>query len=255
MDYCKSVEYATGKMCWLFTDDDIITEGCIAQLLEYIKQDYNLIILNVQKRDFNFHKVLQDKLIPINQNITLHENEMDTMFALLDPCISFIGCVVINRELWLSREKKSYYGTEFIHVGVIFQKPIPGKTLLCAQPTILIRWGNAQWVSRTFKIWAIIWPNLLASFQHISLKYREKYLQKPSWYFLNNITYMKRIGYYSLKEYNQFYKQADFPLWWSWLLWIIAALPHLLFKYVMNGYAGIKKRIKYLQKTNLIIIQ
>ena len=243
-DYCKAVELATGKMCWLFTDDDIIIPGSICNIIKFIKQGFNLIILNVQKRDFYLKKILQERLTPIHNDIELNENEMDTLFSLLDPCISFIGCVIINREIWLSREKEKYVGTEFIHVGVIFQQTIPGKTLLIADPYIYIRWGNAQWVGRTFKIWAITWPNLLASFDTVSINLREKYFQKPSWYFYNNVTYMKRIGYYSFKDYTQWYKNMEFPIWWRFLLIIIAILPHFLFKLFMNGFAGIKKRIR-----------
>ena len=246
VDYCKTIEYASGKMCWLFTDDDIITKDAISKLLYYIKQDFNLIILNVQKRDFCLKKILQERLTPLNKDIILNENEMDTLFSILDPCISFIGCVVINRQIWLDREKEKYFGTEFIHVGIIFQKNIPGKTLLIAEPYIHIRWGNAQWVARTFKIWAIGWPNLLASFETVSLKLREKYFQKPSWYFYNNVTYMKRIGHYSLTDYNQWYKNMSFPIWWRLLLIIIAIIPSFLFKFFMNGYAGVKKRVRKL---------
>ncbi|MCX8472362.1 MAG: hypothetical protein ORN85_01800, partial [Sediminibacterium sp.] len=187
---------------------------------------------------------LQNKLIDIQENKIFKEKETDEMFRLLDPCISFIGCVIINREIWLAREKEKYFGTEFIHVGVIFQKPIPGETLLIAEPYIAIRWGNAQWVSRTFKIWAIIWPNLLASFENVSLKLRKKYFQKPSWYFYNNVMYMKRIGYYSIKDYNQWYKNMQFPLWWRIFLILLAYIPTFLIKYSLNGYAGIKKRLK-----------
>ena len=88
-------------------------------------------------------------------------NQNQSSYSRVVSFMSFIGCVVINRDLWLQREKKRYFGTEFIHVGVIFQAPLPGPALVIAEPYITIRFGNAQWTSRALEIWMFKWPNLI----------------------------------------------------------------------------------------------
>ena len=93
---------------------------------------------------------------------------MECLFIDALHYLSFIGAVVIRRSIWLSRERESYFGTEFVHVGVIFQKPLPGPALIIAEPYIIIRFGNGQWTPRSFEIWMFKWPKLVWSFKHIS---------------------------------------------------------------------------------------
>ena len=38
-DYCKSVELARGKYCWLFTYDDLIKPGSVAAVLAAVNDD------------------------------------------------------------------------------------------------------------------------------------------------------------------------------------------------------------------------
>src|SRR5262249_57418214 len=55
-----------------------------------------------------------------------HLSLLDALpISMIVPYVSFIGCVVIKRDLWLNREKDRHIGSEFIHVGVIFQAPLP----------------------------------------------------------------------------------------------------------------------------------
>jgi hypothetical protein len=93
---------------------------------------------------------------------------MEHLFIDALNYLSFIGAVVIRRSIWLGRERVLYFGTEFVHVGVIFQKPLPGSALIIAEPFITIRFGYGQWTSRSFEIWMFKWPKLVWSFKDIS---------------------------------------------------------------------------------------
>ena len=86
--------------------------------------------------------------LPFEHDRTYGPEELDRLLAEAGAFLSFIGCVVIRRDLWCEREKDEYIGTEFIHVGVIFQAPLRGRALAIAQPWIVIRYGNAQWGPR-----------------------------------------------------------------------------------------------------------
>ena len=48
---------------------------------------------------------------------------------------------------------KKYFGSCFIHIGVIFQDQLPSDTLVISESFIIIRYGNAQWSDRAFEIW------------------------------------------------------------------------------------------------------
>ena len=223
-DFCKAVEYAQGEYCWLFTDDDLLKPNAISTVLNEISKEYSLIVINVQVMDKDISKVLQPKLIPIDTNEIYDGSKLEQLFQRVIPYISFIGCVVINRALWMQREKKQYFGTEFIHVGVIFQAPLPAPALIIAEPYISIRYGNAQWTSRAFEIWMFKWPKLLYSLTSISGKTRQRH-QITNPLRLMKIIIYRALGAYSLKEYQKWFipKGSSFP--WKFVALIIAILP------------------------------
>ena len=166
-DYCKAVELANGEYCWLFTDDDLIQPMAISTALNEILKGYSLIIVNAQVMNKDLTKVISSNILRIKTNEIYEESKLEQLFQRVIPYISFIGCVIINRALWLQREKNRYYGTEFIHVGVVFQAPLPTPALVIADPHITSRFGNAHWTARSFDIWMHKWPKLIYSFKNI----------------------------------------------------------------------------------------
>jgi len=235
-DYCKAVEYAQGKMCWLFPDDDLLKPDAVKTVLNEVKNDYSLIVVNAQVMNRNFSKIIENQRVRINTNEIYSESELDILFCRVIPYMSFIGCVVINRNLWLQREKKRYFGTEFIHVGVIFQAPLPASALVIAEPYITIRLGNAQWSPKSFEIWMYKWPNLLCSFTDISEEIKQEYQKRPSWRRLKNIIIHRARGEYSLKEYRKWLKLENLSLWWQMGILFIAIVPSSIVKVSVLSY-------------------
>ncbi|MGD0340088.1 MAG: glycosyltransferase [Bacteroidales bacterium] len=235
-DYDKAVELAKGEMCWLFTDDDLLKAGSINFILDELKNNYSLIIVNSEVRNKDFSKVLTRSLIELRGNKIFLENELDLLFQCTMPYLSFIGGVIINRNLWLQRERTKYYGTDFIHVGVIFQATLPLRALVIGDPLIIIRIGNAQWTSRAFEIWMIKWPKLISSFSNISEKSKKKYIQNPSWIKLRKTIIHRADHNYSFAEYHKWVSTASLPKWWKKLMWLIASMPSPLARIIVYSY-------------------
>ena len=235
-DYCKAVEYAQGKMCWLFPDDDLLKPNAIKTVLNEAKNDYSLIVVNAQVMNKNFSEILSSKLLQIKTNEIYDKLKLEKLFQRVIPYMSFIGCVVINRDLWLQREKKRYFGTEFIHVGVVFQAPLPAPALVIAEPYITIRYGNAQWTPRAFEIWMYKWPNLLCSFADISEQVRQEYQKTQSWRRLKNVIIHRARGEYSLKEYRKWLELEDLSLSRRMVMLFIAIVPSIIAKLIILSY-------------------
>ena len=235
-DYCKAVEHAQGEMCWLFTDDDLLKPDAIRTVLYAAKNGYSLIVVNAQAMSEKLSGISPSKLLQIKTNEIYDKSELEKLFQRVIPYMSFIGCVVINRALWLQREKKRYFGTEFIHVGVVFQAPLPASTLLVAEPYIEIRIGNDQWRPRSFEIWMYKWPTLLCSFADISQQVRGKYQKKQSWLRLKNVIFHRARGEYSLKEYRKWVELKDLSLWWRMVMLFIAIVPSIIVKSIILSY-------------------
>lgn len=242
IDYCKAVEYAQGEMCWLFTDDDLIKPDAIRTILHEIQNGYSLIIVNAQVMNKKMTEVISNKLLQINSNEIYNKFKLEKLFHRVIPYISFIGCVIINRGLWLQREKKRYYGTEFIHVGVIFQASLPASALVIAEPYISIRLGNSQWNSRSFEIWIHKWPKLLYSFENISEQIKQEYQKPASMRNLKNIIIYRAKEVYSLKEYHRWLELENLSLWWRILILLIAITPSSIVEFIILTYFRITNK-------------
>jgi hypothetical protein len=102
----------------------------------------------------------------------------------------------------MAREREQYFGTEFIHVGVIFQAPLPGTALVISKPLISIRYGMAQWTARSFDIWMFKWPELVWSLPDISDDAKNRVTPREPWRILKTLLTFRAMGAYSSKAYH-----------------------------------------------------
>lgn len=241
-DYCKAVEHAKAEMCWLFTDDDLIKPGAIQRILNEISKGYSLIVVNAEVKSIDFSKVIHKSQIKIESDNVFNPTDVDGLFRCTIPYLSFIGAVVIDKGLWLQRDKEVYFGTEFIHVGVIFQKPLPGEALVISEPLITIRWGNAQWTPRSFEIWIIKWPKLLCSFQHISKSSKKEYSMSPSVKKLANLVHQRSQSAFSDQQFRLWLNfSKNSPTWWKLTVKMVSLIPVPIAKLIIDSYIGVKK--------------
>jgi len=201
-DYCRAVSLAKGEYCWLFTDDDILNPGAIDAVWQELHNNYELIVVNAEVRDATLTKVLKPRCLQVEGNPEYQSADFKRLFSDTAAFMSFIGCVVIKRSLWLSRDAASYYGTVFVHVGVLFQAPLPGRALLIRRPYISIRYGNALWAAKSFEISLFKWPNLIWSFPHFSESAKHKVCPKEPWRSITALLIYRARGVFSLAEYR-----------------------------------------------------
>jgi abequosyltransferase len=205
-DYCHAVSYAKGDYCWLLTDDDIIRPGAINTILSLVPNKYSLIVVNAAVWDRTLKNQLEPKHLHVKEDVVYESTSRERLFVETITYLSFIGAVVIDRALWNDRRKKPYIGTEFIHVGVIFQKDLPRGAYVIAEPCIAIRYGNAQWTPRHFEIWMIKWPSLIWSFHDIREEAKVRICPRNPWDNLQTLLIQRACGAYSLLEYRKYLK-------------------------------------------------
>jgi len=239
-DYCKAVELAKGEFCWLFTDDDFLRPGAISAVKNAISAGYGLIIVNAEVQDKKLGVILEHQRIVIRDNKSYAPNDMERLFVDALSYMSFIGAVVIRRSIWLSRKQESYFGTEFVHVGVIFQKPLTEPVLVIAEPFIIIRYGNAHWTSRSFDIWMFKWPKLVWSFDHITQAAKMKICEREPWRNLGNLVTQRTFGAYSIKSYRQFFLTVQAGSLWKFCAWLIATCPRKIIFVLYYLYSRIR---------------
>lgn len=180
-DYDRSVELATGAYCWLLSDDDILKPGAIAAVLEATRGGYDLVVVNAEGRSADLERVIDDRRLQVQADRVWTPAEQEGFFAATAGYLSFIGGVVIRRDLWLSRERERFFGSAFVHIGVIFQSPLPGDIRVLAHPWIALKLGSAEWSARAFEIWMFKWPGLIWSFERFSPAARAAVTRPEPW--------------------------------------------------------------------------
>ncbi|MGB8225921.1 MAG: glycosyltransferase family 2 protein [Sedimentisphaerales bacterium] len=241
-DCSRAVELAQGEYCWLFTDDDLLMPCAVNAVLNEISKGYSLIVVNAQVMNRDLSKILENERLKMDTNEIYSKSEMEQLFNRAVSYLSFVGGVVINRNLWLQREKERYFGTGFIHIGVIFQAPLPASAFVIAEPYITIRYGNSQWSQRAFEIWIFRWPNLLYSFAHIPERAKREYQNTESWPRLRKIIIYRAMGAYTLEEYKKWFAAADSSLRWRFATLFIALMPACFVNLFLLSYLKIIKK-------------
>jgi hypothetical protein len=241
------MEFASGEYCWLFTDDDVMKPGAVDTILSLLnsRKKYSMIVVNAGLYSRDLSSCYKDKLLALRNDAeyTARREDQDQFFQNTATHLSFIGCVVIQRRLWHARDKEKYFGTEFVHVGVIFQEAIPGTILVVAEPYVSIRMNNSQWSSRALKIWFINWPQLIWSFTQYSETVRRRICPKYPSLQLWKLLYYRAMASYSIKEYSQYIEPYSNASWSKLPARLIAVIPGKFANLFLIAYATLRNRI------------
>jgi len=223
-DYDKAIGYARGEYCWLMTDDDLMHAGAISRVLDSLDTNPDLVVVNAEVQNADFTTVLNASFLKISSDREYGEKDNEKFFSEVASYLSFIGGVIVKRQLWLERDRASYYGTLFIHVGVIFQNPPISRVKVIAEPLIIIRYGNAMWTSRGFEIWMFKWPQLIWSFSDFSDLSKFTVSPREPWKLIKKLILYRAIGGYDIFEYQKFIATRTQGVS-RWLYMAIAIFP------------------------------
>ncbi len=237
-DYDHAVALAKGEFVWLMTDDDLLKPGAIDRVLAALDSDVDLVVLNSEVRSADFRSQIAPALIDGDHDRALSPDEANSLLVIAANALSFIGCVIIRREFWRCRNREAYYGSLFVHVGVIFQGAAP-RTKILAEPLILVRYGNAMWTPRGFEIWMFKWPSLVWSFENLSPAAKRQVCVREPWRQLRKLWLYRSIGGYGASEYRRFIRDQAMPLPSRVASWAISKVPTRLANSIASLWCGV----------------
>ena len=240
-DYDKTVSYAKGEYCWLMTDDDLLCSGALSLILNCINGNYDLVVVNAEVRNNDFSKLLKDRLLEFTQDKEYGTDDSEQFFSESAKYLSFIGGVIIKRKLWLERDRSSYYGTHFIHVGVIFQHPPLERIRIISNPLIIIRYGNAMWKPKSFDIWVMTWPLLISSFSDFPDNIKQKIGSCDPWKQMKNLIFYRALGAYSVVEFRKFMPNHTLSLART-MAYMVSVLPGPWVNFIVIIYQSLCKK-------------
>ena len=251
-DYDKAVGYATGTYCWLMSDDDLFLPGAIARVLAASKDDPSLIVVDAQVRDCNQSGLLLENRLNLNADQVYGTDELEPLFIATARQLSFIGSVIVQRSLWLARQREPYFGSYFIHVGVIFQKPLPQGAVVLTSPCLSIRYGNASWTSRSFEIWVFKWPWIVWSLPTVSASAKRSVVMERPYESVRELILLRSKGAYSTGEYHRWVASGPSTKAKKLMCVAIAMVPGTLLNLLAITYVLVFSRARRFALIDLI---
>jgi abequosyltransferase len=159
-DFDLAVQNATGAYCWLLPDDDRPRSGAIARIVAALADYPSLVLVNTAVRGPAFECEILGRTV---------EGPDATFPAPVDPAelirfaslLTYIGCLVVARDLWMERRREEFFGSEFAHVGVVLSAALPRAVRFVADPQVDLRYGVAHWLPRMARVWIVQWPQII----------------------------------------------------------------------------------------------
>lgn len=202
-DYDEAVSKATGDYCWLMSDDDLLKPGAIAAVLGAVIKRPSLIVVNAELRNLDLSLVIDENRLLLDVDREYQSDELESFFLDASAYLTYIGAVVIDRALWHERDRTAYYGSYFIHVGVIFQQPLPSGAVVLSTPLISVRFGNTVWRPKEFEIRMIRWTDLIWSLPSIADSAKATICPKQPWLSLKSLFFYRAKGTYGPVDYQK----------------------------------------------------
>lgn len=224
-DYCAAVAKARGDYCWLISDDDLLLPGALAKVREAIAGGPDFVVANTEVRDPEMHELLVASGLPLAEDREFGPGEDDAMAMVALSFLSYVGGVVVRRELWCARDAKPYWGTDFVHVGVLFQRPIERSVFVVARPLIGMRFGVSLWTNRFFDIWMFQWPDLVWSFPQVSQATKQSVVWREPWRRCRQLLLLRATNHYSLRHFRQRLSGRTLGLKLRCVAWLAAITP------------------------------
>jgi abequosyltransferase len=160
-DFDFSIRSSQGRYCWVLPDDDRLVDGAVQNVLAATLNNVDLILVNTRVYDSTFEQILRPSTISLGTSEKFSGQVSVDDLAEFSSLLTYIGCVVVRRELWIQAVSSKYFGTEFVHVGVILsQCPITGLRII-NEPQIEICYGQGYWEQRYVQVWWHNWERLI----------------------------------------------------------------------------------------------
>jgi abequosyltransferase len=225
LDFDRALERSSGEYCWLCADDDWFRPNAVSRVLDELESRPTVLIVDAEVLDTSMTQVLVHSRLAHTPKALIAGYNRDSLLETCGDHLSFIGATVVQRSFWMSRQRTPYYGSYFIHVGVLFQADFPGFVSIMPGPVVSIRSGNESWTSRTFEIWNVLWPRMIWSILGVSSNAKQKVVAQQPWKSAIRLAKFRALGAYSIAEYRSFIEPAPDVGAFKLIAWLIAICP------------------------------
>ncbi len=201
-DCDQAVTLARGEYCWLMTDDDLLSEDAVSEVLSHVHEHHDLMFVCARICSVDFQQTLVPSLPSFPGDKVYQAHDWPQFVRDVGHQLTFVGGIIIRRSVWNERSRTPFFGTGFVHVGVILSAPMKS-ALTISRPLVIIRYGNALWRGRAFDIWMFHWPQIVWSFARLSEATRAAVTPRVPFRRVKQLLWFRALGAYTSEKYRQ----------------------------------------------------
>ncbi|HEX3392546.1 MAG TPA: glycosyltransferase family A protein [Solirubrobacteraceae bacterium] len=127
-DMARTVEFARGEYCWLFSSDDLMKPDAIRQVLEQIKSGLDVYLCGLTICTRDMHPVKEHHILSVRPDTTFdlgREDDRRTYFERAETTtafFSFLGSVIFKKARWDAIPlDEEFVGSCWAHVARLFR--------------------------------------------------------------------------------------------------------------------------------------
>lgn len=127
-DMARSVEFARGEYCWLFSADDIMRPGSIDRIFEEIESGLDLYLCGLNICNFDMQLLQQHSVLNCDHDAEFDLGDTESRLryfrnaATTTAFFSFMGSLVVKRRRWSAIPlNEAFVGSLWAHVARIME--------------------------------------------------------------------------------------------------------------------------------------
>jgi glycosyltransferase involved in cell wall biosynthesis len=122
-NFDKVTSHATGEYIWFCGQDDILEKGAIQKVLSVLEQnpEIDFVYVNYSQNSHLLNSVITEKMLELEKDVLCNDSSEFLSITGLSKLPGFLPCFVLRKTLWDKIDKKPFYNTQFVQLGVFLQ--------------------------------------------------------------------------------------------------------------------------------------
>ena len=226
----NAVELAKGEYVWIFGDDDLIVPGSLKEILSFVNK-YQPGILVVNSQSFNQEGLIEKSRVPLKTNLFYSEKQNNKFMAELGSYLTYIGAIVVNKELWVRNFDKKKIGSYFAHLNAIFKIKSNRTAIFLSRECIQMRVGYQTWTNKSFEIWNINFAEIIWSLKNYNEFSKNKVIIRYPFHSPKSLLSSRAYGRITFNVWKRtIFKSKKISIFFKLFILIISLIPRILFK-------------------------
>lgn len=237
--YDISVRKASKKYCLMSTDDDIHSPKIIEILEKKMILEYDLIIMNTSVMCSELKNTLQKNRLKISKDFELVSQRPRKFEQNIIDQLSYIGSLIVKREIWTSIDGSKYWGTYFGYIANIFNHNRELKIFVISDILVNLRIDVESWKSHHLLLWHFYWPGYIKMIRDKFYNFKDPLIE--------NISLKQLIKYRALKLLDESMDMNIFSNKLKLKLEHLRKIPIIICQFIILVHSIIKnnKILKY----------